>query len=66
MSDEKKYHCPRCKSENLILYSEIIECPNCNLSFTKQILDKLEDEDVMADEELRQIIRHIYDQNDVE
>ena len=47
------YYCPRCQSENIIVYNDYIECTDCRLSFSiETLLIDIEDENILAEEEL--------------
>ena len=59
MKDEFEYHCPRCKSKELLIHDEIIECPKCKLTFTKKFLNKLLDDSILSEEEKADFIRAI-------
>ncbi len=50
------YHCPRCMSFQVKEQDRSIFCPRCKLNFDKKFLDLLEDEDILANEELNGII----------
>ena len=51
MNEKTKFHCPRCNSTDLLIYDEIVECPECNLTFTKKFLRELQDDSILAEEE---------------
>lgn len=51
-----KYHCPACKSTEVIEYVDSIECVQCNLEFFKEGLDELEDENMLSTQELKGIV----------
>jgi uncharacterized Zn finger protein (UPF0148 family) len=55
------YHCPRCQSPRVYETESTIYCPHCKLTFDKKMMDELEDEDMMANEELEGIIRDLDD-----
>ncbi len=57
MNDKYKYHCPRCKSEDLLIFNEIAQCPRCQLTFTKKFLKQLKDNVILAEEEKADFIR---------
>jgi len=48
----KKVHCPRCKSEDIIEYDEFIHCIKCKLDFDKKFLNKIDDDDILARQEV--------------
>ncbi|MFX1469938.1 MAG: hypothetical protein ACFFB8_14890 [Promethearchaeota archaeon] len=53
----QKYHCPQCKSENIIEYEDFLECTQCGLTFFKETLDRnIDDEDVLAEEDLHEFV----------
>ena len=49
------YHCPRCQSSNVNLNEEGVHCPLCKLTFDEKFLMMLDDEDILANEELEGI-----------
>lgn len=51
-----RYYCPRCHSFQVIVNVTDIFCFNCKLTFDKKFLQLLEDEDILANEELEGII----------
>ena len=59
MNDELEYCCPRCKSKELLIHDEIIECPICKLTFTKKFLNELLDDSILSEEEKADFIRSI-------
>lgn len=59
MDDKREYHCPRCKSKNLLIHDEIIECPKCKLTFTRRFLNQLQDDSILAEEEKIEFIRSL-------
>ena len=59
MNDKLEYHCPRCKSKDLLIHDEIIECPKCQLTFTKKFLKELEEDSILAEEEKADFIRSL-------
>jgi transposase-like protein len=64
MNSKDEYYCPRCKSKNLLVYDEIIECPQCQLTFTKKFLKELQDDSILAEEEKADFI-HIFKKKQV-
>ncbi|KKL21581.1 hypothetical protein LCGC14_2444020 [marine sediment metagenome] len=50
------YHCPACKSKEVIEYDEYIECTSCHFEFFKEGLDKIEDENQLSIQELDGIV----------
>jgi len=48
---KRKYHCPRCGNEDIVDYTESIDCPSCRLEFEKRDFDELEDSQILAVEE---------------
>ena len=50
------YHCPRCQSFQVKERERSVFCPRCELNFDKKFLQILEDEDILANEELEGII----------
>ena len=60
----RPYHCPRCQSPQVNEELSTIYCPHCKLTFDKKMMDELEDEDVLANEELEGIVRTLDDYGD--
>jgi len=58
-----KYYCPRCKSLNIIEYETFIECPKCKLEFDKELFGVVDDENMLARQEVRGFIDS-FDEND--
>jgi transcription elongation factor Elf1 len=65
MPDIKFFNCPRCGNENLLDFDQIVECPKCGLSFTKEIITKIEEENIVADEELMEILKYFKKNGDI-
>jgi len=52
-----EYYCPNCKSENVIVYDDHIECNDCGMSFSREILDSdMDDESILSEQELKGFI----------
>ncbi|MFX1364654.1 MAG: hypothetical protein ACFFCE_12770 [Promethearchaeota archaeon] len=51
--NKKKYKCPRCKSENILEFDTFITCNKCHLDFDKYHLGIIDDENILAHEELK-------------
>lgn len=51
-----KYYCPRCKSLDIIEYETFIECPKCKLEFDKDLFGVVDDENMLARQEVRGFI----------
>lgn len=49
---QSSYCCPRCQSRIVLEYDDVIECLDCSLTFTKDILEEVDDEHVLSQEEL--------------
>lgn len=47
-----KYYCPRCKSRDIIEYETFIECPQCRLEFEKEFFGVVDDENMLARQEV--------------
>lgn len=48
-----EYYCPRCQSENVIVYDDYIECTDCRLNFSiENIESDIDDDGILAEEEL--------------
>jgi hypothetical protein len=56
-----EYHCPRCQSFQVIVNATEVFCFNCRLTFDKKFLQLLDDEDILANEELEGIIDILVD-----
>ncbi|MFX1279901.1 MAG: hypothetical protein ACFFA3_10830 [Promethearchaeota archaeon] len=41
---QSSHLCPRCNSRNILEYDDLIECLDCNLTYTKEILEEIDDE----------------------
>ncbi len=50
------YHCPRCQSFQVKEHNKSVFCFSCKLTFDKKFLNILEDEDILANEELEGIV----------
>ena len=59
MNNEHKYHCPRCKTEDLLIFNEIAHCPHCQLTFTKKFLKQLKDNSILAEEEKADFVQSL-------
>ncbi len=57
MKMDKKYHCPACKSKEVIEYDEYIECTSCHFEFFKEGLDEIDDENQLSVQELNGIVK---------
>ena len=58
------YHCPVCKSKDVIEYEDMIECPSCNLEFFKEGLGEIDDENKLSVQELNGIVKAFDDLED--
>jgi len=58
-----KYYCPRCKSREIIEYETFIECPKCKLEFEKEFFGVVDDENMLARQEVRGFIDS-FDENE--
>jgi len=47
-----EYYCPRCQSRDVIDYGDFIHCLNCELDFNKELIGQIDDEDILARQEL--------------
>jgi len=65
MPDLKHFNCPRCGNKNVLDFDEIVECPVCGLSFTKEILKKIEEENILADEEIMELLKSFKNNSDI-
>jgi len=47
------YYCPRCKSENVYVFENHIDCTECGSSFSiESIESNIDEENILAEEEL--------------
>jgi uncharacterized Zn finger protein (UPF0148 family) len=53
----KNYHCPRCKSTNLIWYKDTVECPNCHLEFYIKDLERYMDNQILSKQEKSNFVK---------
>lgn len=51
----EKYKCPRCESEDILEFDNFISCYKCHLDFDKKFLGVINDENILAREELKGI-----------
>ncbi|MFX1572776.1 MAG: hypothetical protein ACFFB0_08505 [Promethearchaeota archaeon] len=45
-------YCPRCQSRDVIDYGDFIHCLNCELDFDKELIGKIDDDEILARQEL--------------
>jgi hypothetical protein len=55
MATPSLYHCPQCGGSFLVITEEKIYCMECRLTFNRSILDKICEENIHAEEELKNI-----------
>ena len=55
-TSKKKFHCPRCKNENVIEFEEFIHCSKCDRDFDKELIGVVEDEYILSHQELGGIL----------
>lgn len=49
-----EYYCPNCKSENVFVYDDHIECAQCGLNFfIKDIENDIDEENLLSEQELK-------------
>ena len=49
-----EYYCPRCQSEEVIVYDDHIECLQCGLDFSIETLESdIGKDNIIAEEELK-------------
>ena len=60
------YHCPACKSIDIIEKEETIYCSECNLDFFKECLGEIDDENVLSKRGLKGVIDSLIVQGDKE
>ena len=58
-----KYHCPRCKTGEIIEYDHSFDCPICRLEFEKKDCDLFEDDQILAVEEKLEIVKTIVNED---
>ena len=46
------YYCPRCQSRDIIDYGDFIHCFDCDLDFNKELIGKIDDEEILSRQEL--------------
>ena len=56
-----EYHCPRCQSKNVIDNGDSIHCLNCKLDFDKEVIGQIDDEDILARQELGGFVKAFED-----
>jgi len=61
MTQRRRYHCPRCKNEDIIEYGETFDCPKCVLEFEKKDFELFDDEDILSIQEKMRIIKSLQD-----
>lgn len=59
-----KYYCPRCKSRDIIEYKNSIECPKCKLEFDKELFGVVDDENMLARQEVRGFLNSFEDEDE--
>lgn len=59
-----KYYCPRCKSTKIINRGKYIECPRCGIDFFKEYIREIDDENILAEQELEGFIDSFEDLKD--
>ncbi len=53
-----EYYCPRCQSEDVIVYDDFIECTDCRLTFSIESIESdIDDDGILAEEELQGITK---------
>lgn len=50
------YYCPRCNSTEIVDHGEYIECSKCCLDFFKDHFGEINNENILAEEELKGVI----------
>ena len=60
----RKYHCPRCKTEEIIEYDDSFDCPICRLEFEKRDCDLYEDDQILSVEEKLEIVSTLINNNE--
>ena len=53
--------CPGCKSEDILEFDDFISCNKCDLDFDKDFLGVIDNENILARQELKGIIDAFYD-----
>ena len=55
--------CPRCQSENIIIYDDFIECADCGLTFSNEtLLSDVDDDNILGQEELQGFLNSFNDE----
>ncbi|MHA1914470.1 MAG: hypothetical protein ACW986_03665 [Promethearchaeota archaeon] len=47
-----KFHCPRCKSSDILEFDKFISCPKCALDFNKEDVGNIPDDQIVARQEM--------------
>jgi len=55
MSFHNLYYCPRCGSPYILISKYNIYCSLCGLSYNKKQIEKMNDENILANEEIEGI-----------
>ncbi len=50
------YYCPRCNSTEIIDHGDYIECLECHLDFFTNFIGEINDENILAEQELKGVI----------
>ena len=59
MAKDEKYYCPRCNSDKIIDFGEIIECAICKKEFFKSDLIHIKEESaILSINEMKNIIKN--------
>jgi len=58
------YYCPRCNSTEIVDHGEYIECPKCRLDFFKNHIGEINNENILAEQELKGVIDSFEDLKD--
>ena len=54
---KKKYSCPRCGNEKVIVLVDSFECPTCMSEFMKEHFDTIDKDLILSVEEMLSFIR---------
>jgi len=51
-----KYYCPKCKSKEIMEFGNSVYCSECDLEFSKDFIGKIEDSNVLSNQELNGVL----------
>ncbi len=62
-NNDRVFHCPACKNEDIIEFTDHIHCPICNLDYDKEFLGVMDDENMLSRQELGGIVNAFDDED---